>query len=282
MFAQHFKFIFAVLLLLLAAMVTGCTITASPAVPGTGATLNIIARDHSYEMPGQIGSGWITISMSNEGQEAHHAQLVRLNDGVTPEQFQAALQQAPDSVLSLVTLAGGPGVIDPGGSQTTTTFLDPGTYLLICVLPDAQGVPHIAQGMIAPLQVVAADGETAAEPVADAEVRMIDFSFTFPAMVYPGEQIWKVIAESQQPHELLLIRLNDGATLEEAQAWFHQPAGPPPFSNAGGLQGIDAGEVGYLHLNLQPGTYVALCHIPDPGSGKAHLELGMMVPFTVQ
>lgn len=282
MFAQSFKFIFAVLLLMLAAVFTGCVLTTSPAVPGAGATLNIVARDHSYEMPSEIGSGWTTISMTNQGQEPHHAQLLRLNDGVTPEQFQAALQQEPDSVLSLVTLAGGPGVIDPGGSQTTTTYLDPGNYLMICVLPDDQGVPHIAQGMIAPLQVTAAGSQAAPEPVADAEVNMLDFSFTFPETMYAGEQVWKVSAAGQQPHEMLLLKLNDGVTLDQALAWMDESVGPPPFTNAGGLQGIDPGEVGYVHLNLQPGTYVALCYIPDPASGKAHLELGMMVPFTVQ
>ena len=57
--------------------------------------------------------------------------------------------------------------------------------------------------------------------------------------------------------------------------------GAPPFEDAGGLQGIDPGESGWLNLDLQPGNYVALCHIPDPASGKAHEELGMVLPFSV-
>ena len=32
----------------------------------------------------------------------------------------------------------------------------------------------------------------------------------------------------------------------------------------------------------QPGSYVAICFIPDSGDGKSHLEHGMMMPITVK
>jgi len=35
-------------------------------------------------------------------------------------------------------------------------------------------------------------------------------------------------------------------------------------------------------LGREPGNYVAVCFVPDPASGKAHAELGMITPFTVQ
>jgi len=34
-------------------------------------------------------------------------------------------------------------------------------------------------------------------------------------------------------------------------------------------------------VNLTPGVYVALCHIPDPNTGMAHEELGVVKVFTV-
>ena len=68
-------------------------------------------------------------------------------------------------------------------------------------------------------------------------------------------------------------------TLEGLQAWMAQPEGGSPFQNVGGYNGIDADKSGWMDLDLTPGAYVAICHIPDPASGKAHELLGMVMPF---
>jgi LPXTG-motif cell wall-anchored protein len=41
------------------------------------------------------------------------------------------------------------------------------------------------------------------------------------------------------------------------------------------------GKSAWASLDLQPGDYIALCFVPDPASGKSHLELGMHTVFTV-
>lgn len=244
--------------------------------------VTIKARDYSFEAPAQIEAGLVSIRMENEGQEPHHVQLVRLNDGVTMEQFQAAIQQGPEAALPLVTLAGGPGVVPGGKSQQVTVELDPGHYILLCLVPGTDGIPHLAKGMMAALEVVDKGNRAdVQEPKADQTVRTLDFSFILPPEIKAGPQVWKVINEGKQPHELALIRLADGKTMGDVAAFMQAPSGPPPFEDAGGLQGIDPGESGWLNLDLQPGNYVALCHIPDPASGKAHEELGMVMPFSV-
>ena len=37
-----------------------------------------------------------------------------------------------------------------------------------------------------------------------------------------------------------------------------------------------------MTLDLQPGAYAAVCLVPDPASGQAHLHLGMVKAFAVQ
>jgi hypothetical protein len=37
-----------------------------------------------------------------------------------------------------------------------------------------------------------------------------------------------------------------------------------------------------MTVDLEPGTYVAICNIPDPASGMPHSRLGMLRQFTVQ
>jgi hypothetical protein len=136
--------------------------------------------------------------------------------------------------------------------------------------------------MMASFQVVEGEATTAQAPAVNGEVALLDFSFTLPQEIRAGEQTWKIGDQGDQPHELVLIKLAEGKTMADVEHWMHQPAGAPPFSNAGGMQAIDPGETAYLHLNLSPGSYVAICHLPDPASGQEHAALGMVMPFTVQ
>ena len=40
---------------------------------------------------GLLEAGYLELTFTNAGQEPHHLQIAGLNDGVTPEQLQAAL-----------------------------------------------------------------------------------------------------------------------------------------------------------------------------------------------
>ena len=276
---QHVRQLAVTMMMLTALLLLGaCGTIGTTQMP----QITIKAHDYSFEAPAQIEAGLVSIRLENEGQEPHHVQLVRLNDGVTMEQLQATLQQGPEAALPLVTLDGGPGVVPSGKSQQVTVELTPGHYVLACLVPGPDGIPHLAKGMMAPLEVVSgAEQREVSEPKANGLVRMMDFSFVLPTEIKAGPQVWKVTNEGQQPHEIALIKLAQGKTVADVQAFMQAPTGAPPFEDAGGLQGIEAGESGWLNLDLQPGNYVALCHIPDPASGKAHEELGMVLPFSV-
>lgn len=264
----------AALGLLALALILALTMTRASVAAPRPATLpgiTITGRDFSFDAPETIPAGPVSITFTNEGKEPHHAQLVRLNDGVTVERFLAQLQEEGDVAFGLVSIEGGPGMIAPGGRQEAILDLDPGAYLLLCAIPGADGVPHLAKGMIKPIQVV---GNV-------AEVRLRDFSFTMPALS-AGETTLRVINDGPQPHELVLFKLNPGKTVEDWLAAGDDPDAPPLAVEAGGFQAIKAGGEGWAKLNLTSGNYVAVCFIPDSASGKAHIELGMLAPFTVQ
>ena len=110
------------------------------------ALLKIVATDHHYDMPSQIEAGYVHMVMENAGQEPHHAQFLRLKDGVTMEQFQAALAGGVPAMMQVATLAGGPSIIDPGMSQSVTVELTPGQYILLCVLPSVERGAAPGQG----------------------------------------------------------------------------------------------------------------------------------------
>ena len=124
---------------------------------------------------------------------------------------------------------------------------------------------------------------TAAMPPTDTTITFDDFAFEMPDTLSAGHHDIEVVNVGQQPHEMSVLRLADGATADDVNAFFMgQTAGPPPFADFGGMQGIMPGTTAVLSLNLEPGTYFASCMIPDPASGESHLALGMGQIFTVE
>jgi uncharacterized cupredoxin-like copper-binding protein len=282
---MRYNQIFFAIAILTVTLLLGACGPAAKSQAASGAQIpeiTIKAADYAFDAPAQVEAGLVTITLVNDGQEPHHAQLVRLNDGVTLEQFQTALQQGPEAALPLAVAAGGPGIVDPGLSSQVTVDLSPGQYLLLCFVPGHDGVPHLAKGMVKPIEVVARTGQVkAVAPRADVTVKLLDFSFILPSEIKAGRQVWQVVNEGPQPHEILLIKLVEGKSMADVQAFMHAAHAAPPFTNVGGFQAIHPGETGWLNLDLTPGDYVALCYVPDE-NGKSHLEHGMMLPFTVK
>ncbi len=239
----------------------------------------IVARDFSFSAPAAISQGLNKLTLTNEGQEPHHAQLLRLNDGVTAEQFGAAAQQGPGPLFTLVTFRGGPGAIDPGGEQVVWVDLPVGSYLMICSIASPDGLSHAAKGMTQPLQVSPA-AISAAPPQSSAEVEMGDFGFDLPDL-RAGTQVIMLTNTGAQAHEMTLIKLAAGAGAADTLAFFAAPAGPPPFSSAGGFQAVGPGLSGWAQIDLSAGSYLAICSVPDPDSGRPHYELGMVSSFAV-
>ena len=73
-----------------------------------------------------------------------------------------------------------------------------------------------------------------------------------------------------------------GATAQDALAFYKAPVGAPPIESIGGINGLGEGKSGFMSLDLQPGAYAAVCLIPDPSSGVAHIHLGMFKAFSVK
>lgn len=268
-------------LVTLALLLAACVAPVAPQPAAAIPEITIMTHEYTFDTPKEIPAGLVRVKLMDHGKEPHHVQFARLNDGVTFAQFTAALQKGEAEAFPLITFPGGVAPIDPGSEASAVLDLTPGNYVLLCFVPAPDGLPHLAKGMIAPVTVVENSAQ-AVEPVADATVKLVDFSFILPTDIKAGKQIWKVVNEGSQLHEINLMKLAEGKTLDDVAAWMAKPEGAPPFQNVGGYNGLDMQKVGWMDLDLTPGQYVAICHVPDPASGKPHEALGMVLPFIVQ
>ncbi len=262
--------------------------TATPTEDAAAAIpeVEVGALDFSFTAPSSISGGLTRFTLNNTGAEPHQLQFVRLNDGVTFEQFQEAVGQPdPSGAIALVSFAGGPNTVDPGQSAEAASDLQPGAHVLLCFVSGDDGIPHLAKGMIRQMEVTEAPVEAPDPPETDASVTASDFAFDAPATLPAGEVAVEFANAGLQPHELTVMRLT-GITVDQARELFTgdgaEPAGPPPVENAAGVSAVAPNTTSYTTLNLTAGDYVLVCFVPDPSDGQPHVALGMFDSFTVE
>lgn len=272
---------------LLTAMAVGIP-SHSQAGPNTiasrpGAPVVFIAHDYGYTGPDRIPAGMTTFEILNQGQALHHAQLVKLAAGKTPQEFGAAMKADPTHWPGWVRFVGGPNAVVPGDRAMATMKLEPGNYLVLCIIPDQKGVPHVMLGMEKPLTVTPATTVSLGEPVSDLTITQRDFMFDLSQSVAAGTHTIQVMNAGTQPHEAVVVQLAPGATAKDFIAAFEPgSAGPPPGRPIGGVVGLDQGGRGYFTSHFVPGRYALICFFPDQATGRPHFAQGMISEFTVR
>ncbi|HEX7387927.1 MAG TPA: hypothetical protein VF285_11735 [Castellaniella sp.] len=273
----------------LSTILTGHSALAAEAHATNRRRLKVVAKDYAFELPGSVPCGYTEITLYNEGSEEHHAMFMRLNPGTTVAEFMnAAKHEDLPALFAISSSAGGPGSIDHGKASTVIMDLTPGEYMVICIVPDAQGMAHYKMGMLAPLTVTGV-AKAESTPRADLTIDLLDFSFSnLPRQIKAGKHLWKVVNTSPQLHEMILSRLARGISFNQAKAILMAP--PPsakapvpsvPFVAVAGAAPMSPGAINWAMLDLQAGDYFAVCFVPDTKTGKPHFELGMIAPVTV-
>lgn len=169
---------------------------------------------------------------------------------------------------------------DPGSTGTMSLNLPAGGYVLFCTIPSPDGTPHATKGMVKELTVMA--GAERALPQSVGTVTASDFAFSPPPRLEPGTDVLRLRNEGQQLHEINLVELAPGKTVDDVVAWYGRPSGPSPMCSLGGVA-VKPGEEGTTTLDLTAGTtYAFVCAIPDTrGDFAPHVAKGMFTqPFT--
>ena len=253
--------------------------------PAKANVVTVTTIDYAFQAPDTIAAGRTTFHLVNKGPDFHHVWLVKLEQGKTLKDLVEATK-TPGPLPAWAVEVGGPNAPMPGAENSATLDLEPGRYVMACVIPAKDGQPHFMKGMVKELTVVARRGVEQAgksvEPKADVVLTLDDYDFRFSAPITAATKSIRLRNASAQTHEAVIVKLAPGATVQEFLAAMENPQGPPPGALVGGITGITKGRTVDIATSFTSGDYALICFVPDAKDGKPHLAHGMVKQFSVK
>ncbi|PWN08174.1 hypothetical protein [Rhodohalobacter mucosus] len=297
-----------ILVLFLAA---GCASETPPEMEPNKVTITAVGL--TFEAPDTIQSGWTTFQLDNQSDMIHFALFQKFPQGkglvdhqeeIAPffqnvmngingmEPADPEIGAAPPEWYSNVQMMGGPGLVSGNLNAETTFYIEPGTYLVECYVK-TNGIFHSynpspdVYGMA--IEITVTENPDATAPPASTSTLNIssEGGIEMTGSQVRGENVVEVIFEDQNTyanfvgHDVHLVRLDEAADEEAISSWMNwtSPSGletPAPATFIAGTNEMPAGSSAYLHLNLEPGDYMWIAEVPEPGSK------GMVQRFTIE
>lgn len=251
------------------------------------------------DVPTELEAGRYHVVLENQSDTLDiDLEVWQLPEGVTIDDVTAynesGAEMVPDFFFD-ANFNGGPSTF---AGETTGVILDltPGEWYFNIWSYD----PETDEDSNMPVAVTVT-GEMAEmdEPVADVRIEMVEMDFVVPDAFSAGPQTWNVVTTGEQIHHLILSRVPDGTTEEHVLELVGMMMGPPASPEAGaspmaepalGFEDVQdiletmplaPGQFNVIEVDLEPGTYVMLCFLPDP-SGMPHVMMGMVEIIVVE
>jgi hypothetical protein len=276
-------FLVFVLIAMMPARVWAGNFESAAGLRSANAPVVFVAHDYGISGPDRLAAGLTTVRIVNEGRDLHHIQFLKLLQGKSAADFHAAIAADPSRLPGWVKYVGGPNAHPAGTRASATIKLTPGDYVLICWIPDKNGVPHVALGMQKALSIRGGKPTQVSAPKPSITIKQIDYQFILSNRVERGLQTIEVMNQGSQPHELVVVKLAPGATIKDVIASFEPgAAGPPQGELVGGVTGIEKGQRVYFTGEFEPGRYGLICFVPDELTRRPHFLHGMTREFLVE
>ena len=240
----------------------------------------------SFDLPAQIKPGATELSLVNNTKEQVEFQLVQLDEGHTMAEFYPAIQEDGAPIPTWLHAMGGVGEASPGERRTVVVDLKAGSYAWFSnTTPEQEGAePLYKRGGEGSLEVTG-DPSGAPLPATGAqitakEVSPTDYRFEASGLKAGPNQITFTNGGGEL-HHVVIARLNDGATIDQAQEFFTTQdfKGPPPID-------FDASEVTAVldssgkevdTVELKSGSYALLCFLSDRAGSPPHVIKAKMI-----
>jgi hypothetical protein len=243
--------------------------------------------------PATATPGPATFHASTTSDSSGWVGLARLHEGVTWEEFRAALQDtlstdAPSiiagsqALMASAELLGGV-VISPGRAGSFTQWLRPGSYLLFDYL-DVLAAPQPRH------RTLTVSGEPAGQPLIPTATLVstslpgVGPRFDLIGTVRAGQPLLFINGMQGQLNEAIFFRIGDDVTAADLEAWFQLfggdtgtwPETPPPFAEEFGFGclPLSPGSLSIIQGPLQTGRYVVVNWLKDATDGRSFVKQG--------
>lgn len=232
-----------------------------------------------------------TTAADGGGGDGEFAELCALAEEMfNQEDFPTAAQAeqyqelAPEEIQDAVAIAA-PAVIDNEGDLVASlaAFADDEVEAALDEInafeEDECGIPHSEEETELPEGVTREieDDATRVDIVAS------EYTFDIPEGLTAGRASFVLTNEGQEAHFMIIAKIAEGHTLDEALAFEGDPeeAGLiEPGSAESDLAAPGGEDEEVLTFELTPGDYGMVCFLPGP-DGTPHAFSGMAIPFTV-
>jgi hypothetical protein len=266
--------------------------------------LTIVLTEERIEAPESVPAGRTLLVEENELDEPGHAFVLRIPDDVSDAEIATALggksaaEETPDWFWRADFVGNGDYALLERPAVSLVD-LEPGRYLA--------GDPFRSPREYARFVVTAPKFDLeplGPDPDADVSGKLHEMAIDLPAEIPAGRHVWEIENSGAMLHEVAIFPVPDEATPEQVVAAVSAElavefGGDPVTAReaiaalgsewngwttdeVGGVGVLSPQRVSWTQFNLQPGTYAAVCFVPDPASGKAHLMMGMTTVFTVK
>lgn len=256
------------------------------------------------EAPAEVTAGQILLIEESEEADAGHAFVFRVPDEISDDELAAMLaggesaaEETPAWFFEASFVGNGDRAL-PNRPAVALVELKPGRYII--------GDPFRAPTEYAQFEAVAdttTDYVAPAMPTPDVAIDLFEMGFNIPDDLVAGRQLWQVTNTGAMLHEIALFRVPSGVSPEtvvkaviaggdaafggeltpEVLAAIHS-VGPEwtgwTLKLAGGVGVLSPQADSLAQLDLEPGTYAAVCFIPGP-DGTPHFMSGMTTVFKV-
>lgn len=229
----------------------------------------------------------IQVNERTEGEAAHFF-ILRVPDDVTEEELAQDPGDEDPPWFEDAVFFGNPDRARPnGGRSEGIVDLIGGRYLVI----DPFSPDMMPERLVIAEAAGAAATPSGEEPAADVTATMREMTFEMPASVPVGRQLWQVSNTGALGHELSILPVPAGATAEtttRAILTLFEEGDPatvgPEWAGwapvePGGLGVTSPQRTAWIALDLEPGTYAAVCFFPG-GTGQPHILDGMIKILT--
>lgn len=233
----------------------------------------------TLEAPGSVEAGLAEITLENSGEGPHDAQLIRTEgDHSAEETVEAVLgAQRGEPLPEWLFAGGGVGTTPPGETRSATQTLEPGTYYVL----DTEGRGQPSDPPAMEVTGEAADASVPAD--APATVTASEYAFETQGLSPDAAEVTFENA-GEQPHHIVAAPLEQGATIEDVEAFAREESGPPPVDLERTISTavVEGGDTQVVDLEFEQGNYALLCFISDREGGPPHVAQGMIAEAEVE